>query len=122
MHPQVAQAQEGLQVERAIHFGVALAHRHVQCFAAPVAPLVARGDIIEAPQHQVEFASVQGFGRQVGRQVQHVHAQMRRLGLQGGQQPGHAQLFGEVGEGDTQLAVAELRVEAVAGAEGLLDL
>ncbi|MNN66436.1 hypothetical protein D3C81_1820120 [compost metagenome] len=54
--------------------------------------------------------------------MQYVHTQMRRLGLQGGQQPGHAQLFGEVGQGDAQLPVAAARVEAVAGAERLLDL
>ncbi|MNH15032.1 hypothetical protein D3C79_746380 [compost metagenome] len=54
--------------------------------------------------------------------MQHIHAQVRRLGLQGGEQPGHAQLFGEVGQGNAQLPVAAARVEAVAGAERLLDL
>ncbi len=99
-----------------------LAHGHVQGLAAPVAPLVTGGHLIEAPQHQVELATVECFGRQVGGQVLHVHAQMGRLGLQAGQQAGHAQLLGKVGEGDTQLPVAEPWIEAVTGAEGLLDL
>ncbi len=122
MHPEVAQAQEGVQIQCAVHQRMILAQGNLQGLVAPVMTGKARWNLIETPQHQVQLATVQGIHRQAWRQRGDVQAQVRRALLQAAQQAGHAQLFDEVGHGNAQGLPAQVRVEAFTDIQRLLDL
>ncbi|MND98634.1 hypothetical protein D3C80_909950 [compost metagenome] len=122
MHPEVTQAQKRVEVQCAAHQRMLLAQGNLQGLAAPVMTGKTRRNLIEAPQHQVQLAPVQGIHRQARRQRGDVQAQVRRAVLQAAQQAWHAQLLDEVGHGDAKGLPAQARVEAFADVEGLLDL
>lgn len=122
VHPEMAQAQEGLQIQSTGNHRMVPSQRNLQGFAAPEMTGEACGNFIETAQHQIELAAIQGIDWQTGRQWGDVQAQVRGAVLQASQQAGHAQLLDEIGHGDTKALAAVARVKAFVDVEGLFDL
>ena len=122
VYPQVAQLQKGRQVHRLVAQRMVAAQRQLQGFAHPVLAGKARGDVLETPQHQVQLALVQRFGRQAGAQVADVDAHAGCLLAELFKQPWHADQLDIVGDGDAEVLTAAGRVEHVAGTETLFQL
>lgn len=122
VYPEVAQAQEGLQVEPRPQLRVVAPRHQLQGLAHPAHPGEARRQRLETAQGEVDLAFFQGLGRQAWRQVLHVDAHARSLLGQARQQTRHQQHLGVVGEGDAETLAAACRLEATTLAQALLDL
>ncbi len=82
----------------------------------------ARGDVLEAAQHQVQLCLVQRFGWQAGAQVANVDTHAGRLLAELFKQTRHADQLDIVGDGDAEVLAAAGRVKHIAGTQALFQL